>query len=116
MNSAGTPSRGEVWLAVLDPIEGHEQGGTRPCVILSDDIFNRGPADLVVVLPITSIDRRQALHIEVNVPEGGLQRRSFVMCDQIRTIAKGRLVQRWGTLSAGTLGIVGHRVRALLAL
>jgi len=53
------PRRGEVWLADLGPTRGHEQAGRRPVLIISDDIFNRGPADLVEVL-----ERRSSLLIE----------------------------------------------------
>lgn len=48
------PLRGEVWLATLDPTVGREQAGTRPALIVSDDLFNQSHAELVVVLPITS--------------------------------------------------------------
>ncbi len=47
------PQRGEVWLIDFDPIRGHEQAGRRPALILSVDVFNAGPADLVVAVPIT---------------------------------------------------------------
>ncbi|HYN21742.1 MAG TPA: type II toxin-antitoxin system PemK/MazF family toxin, partial [Thermoanaerobaculia bacterium] len=49
-----TPGRGEVWLASLDPVRGHEQAGTRPVLIVSEDLFNRGPAELIIALPVTS--------------------------------------------------------------
>jgi len=45
-----------MWLADLDPTRGHEQAGRRPVLVVSDDIFNRGPADLVIILP----SRRQS--------------------------------------------------------
>lgn len=50
----GAPCRGEIWTADLEPARGHEQGGQRPCLILSDDRFNQGPAGLVVILPLTT--------------------------------------------------------------
>lgn len=34
------PLRGEIWLATLDPTVGREQAGTRPTLIISDDLFN----------------------------------------------------------------------------
>ena len=49
------PSRGEIWFLNLDPTQGREQAGSRPAlVVISVDVFNHGPADLVVVLPVTS--------------------------------------------------------------
>jgi len=45
--------RGEIWLAGLDPAEGHEQKGRRPVLIVSPDAFNL-VTKVPVVLPITS--------------------------------------------------------------
>jgi len=56
------PSRGEVWIVDLDPTKGHEQAGRRPCLVISVDIFNQGPADLVVVLPMTT--KRKESHFK----------------------------------------------------
>src|SRR3990170_1190644 len=47
------PGRGEVWMTDLSPVRGHEQAGRRPALIVSDTVFNQGPAGLVIVLPIT---------------------------------------------------------------
>jgi mRNA interferase MazF len=52
------PCRGEIWLVNLNPTLGPEQAGIRPAMIISVDTFNQGPADLVVVLPLTTIDKR----------------------------------------------------------
>src|SRR5271156_4912584 len=63
--------RGEVWLARFDPIEGREQAGVRPALVLSVDSFNASRADLVAVLPITSKPRPGTpFRIEVQSPEG----------------------------------------------
>jgi mRNA-degrading endonuclease toxin of MazEF toxin-antitoxin module len=46
------PLRGEVWDLDLDPITGSEQAGFRPALVMSVDLFNVGPAELVVAVPI----------------------------------------------------------------
>lgn len=66
------PARGEVWSVNLDPSKGREQAGRRPALILSVDQFNHGPAELVVVIPITSKAKGIPFHVSVNPPEGGL--------------------------------------------
>lgn len=33
--------RGEIYLADLDPVRGHEQAGTRPALIIQNDIGNQ---------------------------------------------------------------------------
>src|SRR5687768_15555182 len=97
------PTRGEVWVALLDPTRGHEQSGRRPCLVVSVDPFNQGPAGLVVVLPITTRDRGIPWHVHVDPPEGGLRARSFIKCEDVRSISKERLGDRYGAVSDATL-------------
>jgi mRNA interferase MazF len=110
------PARGDLWLADLDPTRGHEQAGRRPVLVISDDLFNQGPAELVVVVPLTSRLRDIALHVRVRPPEGGLQIESAVLCEAIRSVSRDRLLRRWGRVSVGTLQAVEMRLRALLRL
>src|SRR5580700_10753385 len=62
--SASEPSRGDVWSINLDPTLGREQAGTRPALVVSVDKFNHGPADLILVLPITSKDKKQPIRVQ----------------------------------------------------
>ncbi len=110
------PGRGQVWLVDLDPTRGHEQAGRRPALIVSTNGFNRGPAGLVVVLPITTVARGIRWHVEVPPPEGGLRQRSFIKCEDVRSISTERLVTLWGSVVAGTLAQVEQRLRILLEL
>jgi mRNA interferase MazF len=114
------PARGEIWLVDFGVARGHEQAGQRPAVIVSDDNFNSGPADLVMILPLTSkVAKSKSIpaHIRLDPPEGGLKTQSVVLCDQLRTISKARLGNAaWGTVSAATLTEVERILRLLLAL
>jgi len=110
------PLRGEVWMVDLRPTRGHEQDLLRPSVVVSSDEFNRSAAELVMVLPMTRTFRGIPFHVEVDPPEGGLRARSYVLCDQIRTIAKERLGARRGELSQATLRRCDARLRVLLDL
>jgi mRNA interferase MazF len=110
------PSRAEVWVVDLDPVKGHEQAGKRPGLVLSVDAFNHGPAGLVVILPVTSRDKRIPFHVAVNPPEGGLSSKSFVKCEDVRSVSSARLSRRLGTVSAATIGAVEDRLRILLGL
>ena len=110
------PHRGEVWLAELSPTQGHEQGGSRPVLIVSRDDFNAGPADLVMVLPITSKLRGLPTRVRVEPPEGGLRMASEVLCDQIRTISTQRLLCRLGAVEPSTLRDATTRLAHLLDL
>lgn len=111
------PSRGEIWLADLNPIRGHEQAGTRPVLVMSTDLFNHGPSGLVFVLPLTRTNRRIPAHIPLDPPEGGVTSRSYVLCDALRSISKDRLKGRaWGVISSVTMRRVEDTIRTLLEL
>ncbi len=114
--TATQPSRGEVWLVNLNPVRGHEQAGTRPALIISEDVFNHGPAGLVVVVPLTTRERRVPLHVAIDPPQGGVQERSFAKCEDVRSISSERLIERWGQVSEETLQAVEDRLRILLGL
>jgi len=114
--SALQPLRGEVWDLSFDPVSRHEQGGTRPALILSEDIFNEGPADLIVVAPITRTARRVRWHVQVAPPEGGLVSESFIQCENVRSVSKQRLKRLRGRISGGTIQQVEDRLRILLGL
>ena len=108
--------RGEIWLADLNPIRGHEQAGRRPVLVISDDLFNEGPAGLVVVLPITTTLRRIPLHVTIHPPEGGLKTTSAVLCEAIRSISNERCLKKWGLVSIETLFQIEDRLKILLGL
>ena len=110
------PSRGEIWDVDFDPTRGHEQAGRRPALIVSDNILNHGPAGLVVVVPLTTKNKNQPLHVAINPPEGGVTKTSFVKCEDIRSVAKERLFSHRGTVTANTLTLVEDRLRVLLNL
>ena len=110
------PSRGEIWEVNLNPTRGHEQAGIRPALVVSVDPFNHGPAELVVVLPITTTSRGIPFHVPVGPPEGGVRRPSFIKCEDMRSISRQRLIARWGSVYGTTMSIVEDRLGILLGL
>lgn len=111
-----TPSRGDIWLVDLNPVCGHEQAGKRPALVLSVDLFNSGPAGLIIVLPITTREKGIPFHVEVYPPEGGLKENSFVKCEDIRSISKDRLLSHLGIVSSLTMAAIEDRIRILLGI
>jgi mRNA interferase MazF len=85
-------------------------------LVISVDQFNHGPADLIVVLPITKQAKGIPFHVEINPPEGGLTMRSFIKCEDVRSIAKERLHRRRGQVAKPTLEATEDRLRILLSL
>jgi len=110
------PARGEIWTVDLSPTRGREQSGMRPALVLSADTFNAGPAELVVVLPLTTKVKGIPFHVEIHPPEGGVSQPSYIKCEDIRSISKERLKDRWGAVRNETLSQVEDRLRILLDL
>ena len=110
------PSRGEIWLLDLNPARGHEQAGKRPGLVVSVDLFNHGPAGLVVVVPITSREKGIPFHVEIDEAGSGLQKKSFAKCEDIRSVSRERFSARLGRISPETMQAGEDRIRILLGL
>ncbi len=111
-----SPKRGEIWLVDLDPTKGREQAGQRPGLVVSHDVFNAGPAELVVVVPLTSTIRPIPSHIRLLPPEGGLERPSAALCEAVRSISRRRFVRKWGVVGADRMKLVDDALRVILSL
>lgn len=110
------PSRGDLRDLDLNPVLGREQAGLRPALIFSVDLFNQGPAELIVVIALTRTARKVRWHVPVLAPEGGLSADSFIQCENIRSVSKQRLKRRRGRISSSTLDQVEDRIRILMGL
>jgi len=110
--------RGHIYIADLEPVRGSEQGRTRPVVILSNDATN-ATSPVVTIAPLTSasnISRLYRTDVFVLASEAGLSVDSVVMLSQIRTIAKSRITQELGELSAATMALIEKAARFALDL
>lgn len=90
--------RGDMFYANLDPVSGSEQGGSRPVLIVQNNVGNRF-SPTVVVAAITSKTDKAPLptHVPLNgIP--GLEKNSLLLLEQIRTIDRIRLKGHIGTL------------------
>lgn len=106
-----------MWLADFSPTRGHEQACTRPALVVSVNPFNRGLSGLVIVVPITSHERRIPTHVPLVPPDGGVRTPSFIKCEDLRSISVERLVEGpWGSVSHPSLNAVEDRLRLLLGL
>ena len=91
--------RGDIYYANLNPVIGSEQGGTRPVLIISNDVGNKH-SPTVIVAPITSRIHTKAklpTHTLINDFEG-LDKNSIILLEQVRTIDKQRLRQYLGMI------------------
>jgi mRNA interferase ChpB len=76
--------RGDIYLVSLDPIEGREQRGHRPVLIVSPTAFNEA-TKLPVICPITN-GGDFARRLGFAVPLAGTKTSGIVRCDQPRVV------------------------------
>ena len=94
-----------VWVS-LDPARGAEVPKTRPCIIVSRSEAN-DISSTVTVVPLSSVRGRAAERLVeplLAAKETHLPKDSRALCDQVRTIDKGRLRGSIGVLSGELLG------------
>jgi mRNA interferase MazF len=108
------PEQGDVYWTDPDPTRGSEQAKARPFAIVSVDQLNRSPIGLSLAVPLTRTDFKNALHLAIPPPEGGLREPSFAMPEQLRAIAHERLTRRLGRLRPATREELLRRCRLLL--
>jgi len=101
--------RGDIVYANLNPVIGSEQGGTRPVLVLQNDIGNRF-SPTTIVAAITSKIRKAKLptHVELKAGHYGLEKDSVVLLEQLRTIDKRRLKESIAHLDEKTMEKVNH--------
>ena len=99
-----TVKRGEIYYADLSPVIGSEQGGTRPVLIVQNDVGNKF-SPTVIAAAITSQRFKTSLptHIRVNADGCGLAKDSIVLLEQVRTLDKKRLREKMGRADSAVM-------------
>ncbi len=87
--------RGEIRWANLDPVQGSEQSGRRPVLILSRDLFN-DRSGTVIAVALTSQVPKAGFPFTLELLDTGLPKRSWVKISQIRTLSVQRVGARLG--------------------
>jgi mRNA interferase MazF len=115
----GKVARGTVVDVNLDPSGGREIMKTRPCVVIQNDIGNKN-SQVTIVAALTGAENilRKVPPIWVFVAkgDGGIEKDSYVLCNQIRTVDESRLGRIYGALSKAAMEGVDRAVRISLAL
>jgi mRNA interferase MazF len=90
--------RGEIYWADLNPVRGSEQGGLRPVLILSHDVFN-ARSGTVIAVALTSQAQRAGFPLTLELTSSTLPKQSWVKISQIRTLSVDRLSNKLAELS-----------------
>jgi mRNA interferase MazF len=103
-----TVSRGEIWLAMLDPTIGSEIRKTRPCVIVSPPEMHDF-LRTVTVAPMTTGSHEAPYR----VPLRFRGKDGLILLDQMRALDKQRLVRRLGAVTGNTLRLTLATLREI---
>lgn len=90
--------RGDIHWADLNPVIGSEQGGTRPVLILSHNIFN-DRSGTVIAVAITSQPQRAGFPLTLELSDTNLPKRSWAKISQVRTLSTKRIGKKLASAS-----------------
>jgi mRNA interferase MazF len=109
--------RGEIFIAALDPVIGHEVAKTRPVIIVSNNVGNKY-SGTVTIIPVTSKNLTKIYPFEVYLPNDAspLKKDSKGKADQIRTLDKARLIKTIGMLNDEQVNNMDKAIRVHLNL
>lgn len=111
--------RGEIFFVNLNPVQGREQAGSRPVLVLSIDSINKLPLVVTVVVGTKgeNVSRDYPTNVRVSPTESGLSMETVFLCFQVRSLDPKRFPNNpAGAVSGTTLARIEHAVRYCLGL
>ena len=92
-------TRGDIFIADLNPVQGSEQGGIRPVLVIQNDRGNRFSPTVICAAMTSRVGKSDLpTHAWVSARDSGLKCDSLVLCEQIRTLEKRRLRAKAGRI------------------
>ena len=105
--------RKEIYWADLNPIRGREQGGIRPVLVISKNIFNQR-SGTTVILAITSVKPKVKYPLVLELDCPSLPKRSWAKITQIRTISNERIGDYIGQINASQINEILAAINDLI--
>jgi mRNA interferase MazF len=97
--------RGDIHWADLNPVIGSEQGGLRPVLILSQNVFNE-KSGTVIAVAITSRSQKAGYPLTLALTNTKLPKKSWVKISQIRTFSTKRIGKKIAKASNEELALI----------
>ena len=97
--------RGNIYWADLNPVIGSEQGGLRPVLILSHNVFNERSGTIIAVA-LTSQPQRASFPLTLELTDPKLPKHSWVKISQIRTLSVKRIGKKVARASEEELALI----------
>jgi mRNA interferase MazF len=110
--------RGEIYLVNLNPVQGREQAGLRPVLVLSTDSINCLPLVVTVVVGTKGerVARDYPTNVRISAKESGLPMETVFLCFQLRSLDPSRFGAAAGKVSGSGLHKIENAVRHCLGL
>ena len=111
--------RGEIYFVNLNPVQGREQAGNRPVLVLSVDTLNTLPLVVTVVVGTKgeNISRDYPTNVRLSSAESGLAIETVFLCFQIRSLDPKRFpVNAVGKVVDDAMERIENAVRYCLGL
>ena len=110
-------TRGDIFIADLNPVQGSEQGGGRPVLVIQNDRGNRFSPTVICAAMTSRVGKSDLpTHAWVSARDSGLKSDSLVLCEQIRTLEKRRLRARAGRIDGMAMARVDASLRCALGI
>lgn len=105
------PKKGDIILISLFSVEGHEQKGVRPALVVTDQKFNK-QTGFCWIVPVTSVQKKYPFEIILS----SKKTKGVVLADQIRSIDWGaRKVKKIDNVSKNCLRQVIQKIEIVLS-
>ena len=109
----------EIWFANLEPSVGSEPGKIRPVVVIQSDILNNAGHRTTIVCALSSQSKAGVSFIRLAINPSavnGLQKTSYILCDQVRAIDVSRLKTRIGVLEQIDINRLHTSIQAIISV
>ena len=114
-----TIQRGEIYFVDLNPVQGREQAGQRPVLVVSSDAINRLPLVVTIIVGTKgeNMKRDYPTNVRVSATESGLRLETVFMCFQLRALDPNRFSSApAGRVGAETMQKIENAIRYCLDL
>lgn len=111
--------RGEIYFVNLNPVQGREQSGQRPVLVISSDAINKLPLVVTVIVGTKgeNVQRDYPTNVRISARDSGLPMETVFLCFQIRSLDSSRFPQTpAGELSDALMRRIEDTIRYCLGL
>ena len=111
-------TRGDLILVNFPDVGGSVQAGVRPAIVIQNNIGNKYSPCLIVA-PLTSNTSKNKTYFPTHVllhKTSGVAKTSIVLCEQLSTISKAKIVNYLGHLTPNEMRRIDQAICISLAL